>query len=1705
MRSWIRVLAVACALLMVALAFQTIGAQANTPTSANEFNHALASNLGTATASGSSGTNTPGKAIDGISSTYWMSSSTTGSLAVAFSPRAYINEVHIHFLAGSTIYPSLSLYVDANANGAYDTNEKLWSVAKNGVRDVVASFATANALSMKLTINSKVGASHPKIAEFEAYLRGDSDGDGLTNTQETSTIYFQDMGAGDLPATVPDDATSYAAATSSLVQFYGYPVVGLANFTVDHARKTDLTAQVGYWNGSAWIDRYVWDPGHHLDKVTITQPAANTYLDGTVSLVATVDHPEVTSKVEFRVRGVLQATVTVPVGNEYRWSWNAAAFSEGPAALNATQYDFAGGKAWSEINVNVNRAPQTTWVSPANGATVSDAVTIQVTATDGYGIRFVDFYVDGTFKAQLTSPNAGVNGYALSWSTSGYCSNTQHTLKVVVTENSPQYLTSSPAVTVTANTYPLVCITNPTNGATVRGTVSVVASPTPASGKSITKVAFYLLGSLVYTATASPWAWSWDTSLAGDGQYTVSVIATDSASKTASSSVTFRVSNGAGGGGCTRPPCPVSVTGGVPSKSVQGTTLIPEAAAAPAAPSGSQPALTLGVLTTPWKLGEVDVGTQSTVVVDLVNPQSGASAAESSAHIIRPAFPAAYFMTYLLWHVVIRDWNNLVDCVPHGDPACVVTPPPGQVLTFTLRFEAASDPYKADTDGDGIPDGTEVSVRGTLPVARDSDADGLSDDYELAPHTLVLTVNGVATTLPAFTTDPTKFDSDGDGLGDGEERSLGIDRTVTNPLSNDTDGDGLWDGLTIGTHPGELSYGANATRTDTDGDTIPDWTEVNPRELQLTINDARTTRSVVTLPYSTDSDGDGLRDELEWSGTSAYGVITDPSDSDTDRDGLADGQERYMKEVAMPTRKTIGVFFFSVAFSTSQSLTVRLSGTVERVTLSYGLSGIDVSNFELSVTHGVDTFPVRYRQGSGLFNFSSIDLPSYMWGGGTYSLSTYSPVWGGILEKYSILFTIRTSPIRADSDIDGINDAEEITYGQDGWITDPNLADTDGDTLSDAAEISRSMSPLSVDTDADGALDNVDLDPLHNLLVKVTVNRIHHGDPWCTPTLLGIVRVNDAYSWVTEHRGAALDPFISVLCPVGVPTVRYSTSDFGLSYYADVPDDVNSVTIQVAAWSINSGRGDDLIVNGLETYRVNSGLWGYVASNGNHWVTYEVSTVALAKAKTLLVTDGEVTITSTAGQTRMAGPDRFFVFTLVLTAASPPFVSGVNTVLVPRSVFLDSKLKADFGVGTCDPLCDAPLYGQDLSTASISDGVAGVVAKSLTADQASNILNRLLMDTSGSVTHSYVDVTSQVLAANLPLDVVRIVAWSSVTSGPIGDMPQTFWQKVGAAMTTVVNTLVYMGQLIYKGLVALATFIADLAQAIVDWGMKFAGAVSVAAAAVVGAIGDALAKLWEWALSVIQGMLAPLVQAIKGPIRDEGVTLTASTVPANAISNPVERRGFLESLWDMIGSGNFFNLVVAFVLAAQVVAAIAANVIFPGAGSLVVAAIESIIIGLLIGFVIAAIVDTVLMGLDAIFKAAIPASDRFWAEGAGLDTLGVITDLTHLLLSWNKNAKPGFRAFKTLPMDAKWLALSLAGLGITLASAQWHGSSAIAASVIGLGLSAVGTIMTFENDVFDNMPFPAAPLKYTEEALALASLGYSMKDFADTVARERLA
>ncbi|MBM4361994.1 MAG: DUF11 domain-containing protein, partial [Deltaproteobacteria bacterium] len=191
-----------------------------------------------------------------------------------------------------------------------------------------------------------------------------------------------------------------------------------------------------------------------------------------------------------------------------------------------------------------------------------------------------------------------------------------------------------------------------------------------------------------------------------------------------------------------------------------------------------------------------------------------------------------------------------------------------------------------DSDDDGLFDGTEAGkscdspatdqVRGrciadadqgattTSPVDADTDDGGVRDGAEDANRNGVVETGELDPNDP--TDDSTRLDTDGDGLSDALEQTLGSD-----PEDADSDDDGLRDGDE--SNPGDDADGDgknNVTDADSDGDGLFDGTEAG-----------KDCSDPATAPASPSCIADGDRGA----------TVTSPVDPDTDRGGVRDGVE----------------------------------------------------------------------------------------------------------------------------------------------------------------------------------------------------------------------------------------------------------------------------------------------------------------------------------------------------------------------------------------------------------------------------------------------------------------------------------------------------------------------------------------------------------------------------------------------------------------------------------------------------------------------------------------------------------------------------------------------------------------------------------------------------------------------------------------------
>ncbi|KFE60805.1 Ig-like domain-containing protein [Hyalangium minutum] len=270
---------------------------------------------------------------------------------------------------------------------------------------------------------------------------------------------------------------------------------------------------------------------------TLTSPAAGSSVKGTVTLVGTASDNFAVTRVEFYDGDTLVGTdSSVP----YSTTWDTKATQNGSHSLTARAYDSAGFVGVSPaVSVTVNNdvtPPTVAFAAPAAGATVSGTLTLNVTATDNVGVTKVEFYDGATLLAtDATSP------YTFSWATRTVPNGT-HVLTAKGYDSSGNVGTVERTVTIDNDfTPPTATVTAPAEGASVSGTVAFTATATD-DRSTLSRVEFYLDGTLLGTDTSAPFSINYNTRLQANGVKVLTAKAYDSWSNVGTSapvSVTF--------------------------------------------------------------------------------------------------------------------------------------------------------------------------------------------------------------------------------------------------------------------------------------------------------------------------------------------------------------------------------------------------------------------------------------------------------------------------------------------------------------------------------------------------------------------------------------------------------------------------------------------------------------------------------------------------------------------------------------------------------------------------------------------------------------------------------------------------------------------------------------------------------------------------------------------------------------------------------------------------------------------------------------------------------------------------------------------------------------------------------------------------------------------------------------------------------------
>ena len=335
-------------------------------------------------------------------------------------------------------------------------------------------------------------------------------------------------------------------------------------------------------------------------------------------------------------------------------------------------------------------------------------------------------------------------------------------------------------------------------------------------------------------------------------------------------------------------------------------------------------------------------------------------------------------------------------------------------------------PVELDSDGDGLLDTVEATL-GTDPDDADSDDDGLDDGDE---------VEGTGLLAGYGATDPLDPDTDGDGLSDGLEVG------VTEPIAGATDVEG---GSFVADADPETQ--TDPLDDDTDDDGLLDGTEDSDGDGAVTgqtIGGTGTAGAGETDPNQADSDSDGLGDGLETGLTEPEGdgtdpgafvpdsdpdTVTDPLDTDTDDGGIADGVEDPDGDGSIGDEE----------WDPGQAVDDCAEGFAAA---AGGLSCEDIDECA-AATHECSALAACANlEGS----YTCECPPGYEGDGWTCSQIDLDSDGDGLTD--AVEAELGTSPGDADSDDDGLSDGDEVA-GQ----TDPLEADTDGDGLGDGLEL----------------------------------------------------------------------------------------------------------------------------------------------------------------------------------------------------------------------------------------------------------------------------------------------------------------------------------------------------------------------------------------------------------------------------------------------------------------------------------------------------------------------------------------------------------------------------------------------------------------------------------------------------------------------------
>lgn len=333
---------------------------------------------------------------------------------------------------------------------------------------------------------------------------------------------------------------SYGSTSSSRIAGASHSIVltGLTANTLYHFRVSSADGSNNRTVSGDRTFRTSAAPDVTPPSVSMTVPLTGATVSGTaLSVQATASDDIAIASVTFKIDG---AVISSDSSSPYTTTLNTGIYSNGAHTISAVALDSSNNRSTSTISVTINNVGGDATIPVVSSFTLPSTSLSRTVAVAGFTATD-DVGVTGYLLSESSNQPAPTDG---GWSATpqtiyGFGTDGLKTLYAWAKDATGNVsLSASASVTVDTGA-PIISFSSPTNGATISGISTLIASATDAF--SIASVSFRIDGSVISLDTSSPYTASLNTALYATGTHTLTAIATDEAGNAAVSTVTVTI------------------------------------------------------------------------------------------------------------------------------------------------------------------------------------------------------------------------------------------------------------------------------------------------------------------------------------------------------------------------------------------------------------------------------------------------------------------------------------------------------------------------------------------------------------------------------------------------------------------------------------------------------------------------------------------------------------------------------------------------------------------------------------------------------------------------------------------------------------------------------------------------------------------------------------------------------------------------------------------------------------------------------------------------------------------------------------------------------------------------------------------------------------------------------------------------------------